>query len=144
MIISYRFYRTKISHSNLNSHRYICTQLTTPSNYMTKPSFFSLLLPRKKLTPYHYWLDNNVNTFSFQFNFLKPSIYDLKTDEDDPSFLPSSQKATHHNPYITFRKHQKPKNYIFVNYKYTSPYTMKHLTTIEHSRITVICETTTL
>ena len=26
----------KISHSNLNSHLYICTQLTTPSNYMTK------------------------------------------------------------------------------------------------------------
>ena len=88
------------------------------------------------MTPYHYWLDNNVNIFSLLFNFLSPSIYDLKTDEVGPSFLSSSQKATHHNTYTTFLKHQKPKNYIFVNYKYTSPYTMTHLYTIDHSRIT--------
>ena len=48
MIISYRFYRTEISHSNLNSHLYICYQLTTPSNYLTKTKTSSLLLPRKK------------------------------------------------------------------------------------------------
>ena len=90
----------------------------------------------KIMTPYHYWLDNNVKTFSPHFIFLRPSIYDPKTDEDDPSFLSSSQKATHHNTYVTFRKHQKPKNYVFVNYKYTSPYTMTHLYTIDHSRKT--------
>ena len=88
------------------------------------------------MTPYHYWLDNDVKIFSHQFNFLRSPIYDLKTDEDDLSFVPSSQKATHHNTYITFLKHQKPKNYIFVNYKYTSPYTVTHLYTIDHSRIT--------
>ena len=88
------------------------------------------------MTPYHYWLDNDFKIFSHQFNFLRSPIYDLKTDEDDLSFLPSSQKATHHNTYITFLKHQKPKNYIFVNYKYTSPYTVTHLYTIDHSRIT--------
>ena len=88
------------------------------------------------MTPYQYWLDNNVKIFSLQFNFLRPSIYDLKTDEDDPSFLSSSPKATHHHTYVTFLKHRKPTNYIFIKQKYTSPYTMTHLYTIDHSRIT--------
>ena len=33
--------------------------------------------------PYQYWLDNCVKIISLQFNFLRPSIYDLKTDESD-------------------------------------------------------------
>ena len=36
--------------------------------------------------PNQYWLDNGVKIFSLQFNFHRPSIYDLKTDESDPSF----------------------------------------------------------
>ena len=88
------------------------------------------------MTPYHYWLDNEGKIFSLQFNFLRPSIYDLKTDENDLSFLSSSQKTTHHHSYTTFLKHEKPKSYIFVNYKYTSLYTMTHLYTIDNSRIT--------
>ena len=51
-------------------------------------------------------------------------------------FLLSSQKAANHNTYITFLKHQKPKNYIFVNYKDTSLYNMTHFYTIDHSRRT--------
>ena len=50
----------------------------------------------KVMGPYQYWLDNGVKLFSLRFNFLCPSIYDLKTDESDPSFLSESQKATHH------------------------------------------------
>ena len=73
--------------------------------YDKNQDFFTSIAA-KILTPYHYWLDNNVNFFSLQFNFLRPSIYDLKTDEDDPSFLSSSQKATHQNTYVTFLKHQ--------------------------------------
>ena len=46
----------------------------------------------KIMGPYQYWLDNGVKFFSLQFNFLRPSIYDLKTDESDPSFLSISQK----------------------------------------------------
>ena len=64
----------------------------------------------KIITPYHFWLDNNVKIFSLQFHFLRSSIYDQKTEEDDPSFPSSSQKATHHNEYITSLKHQKPTN----------------------------------
>ena len=47
--------------------------------------------------PYQYWLDNGVKIFSLQFNVLRPYIYDLKTDESDPSFLSESQKATKSN-----------------------------------------------
>ena len=89
------------------------------------------------MTPYHYWNDNIVKTFPLQVNFLRPSIYDIKPDEDDHSVLSSLQKATHHNTYVTFLKHQKSKNYIFANCKYTSTYTMTyHLYTNDHSRIT--------
>ena len=90
----------------------------------------------KIVTPYHNWLDNLLKIFSLQFNFLRPSIYDLKTEEDDPSFLSLSQQTTPHTTYTTFLKHQKPKNYISVNYIYTSPFNTTHLYTIDHSRIT--------
>ena len=32
----------------------------------------------KTMGPYQYWLDNGVKFFSLQFNFLRPSICDLK------------------------------------------------------------------
>ena len=86
--------------------------------------------------PYQYWLDNAVKILSLQFNFLRPSIYDLKTDESDPSFLSVSQKATHHQTYTKVLQHTKPKNYIFVSYKYTSPFTMANIYTLDHSCIT--------
>ena len=63
--------------------------------------------------PYKYRLDNGVKIFSLQFNFLRPSIYDLKTDESDPSFLSVSQKATHHQTYTEILQHTKPKKITF-------------------------------
>ena len=90
----------------------------------------------KIMAPYQYWLDNGVKIFFLQFNFLRPSIYDSKTDESDPSFLSLSQKASHHQTYTKFLQHTNPQNYLFVNYKYCSPFNMTHLYTINHSRIT--------
>ena len=69
------------------------------------------------MAPYHYLLDNGIKIFSLQFNFLRPSIYDLKTDENDPSFLSTAQKTTHHLTYTRFFQHNKPQNYIFANCK---------------------------
>ena len=88
------------------------------------------------MSHYQYWIDNGVKIFSLQFNFLSPSIYDLKTDENDPSFPSVAQKVTHHRTYTKFLQHTKPQNYTFANYKYTSLFTMTHLYTIDHSRIT--------
>ena len=61
----------------------------------------------KIMGPYQYWLDNGVKIFSLQFNFLHPSIYDLKTDESDPSFLSISRKATHNQTYTKFTQNTK-------------------------------------
>ena len=97
---------------------------------------FFTSIASKIMGPYQYWLDNGVKIFSLQFNFLRPSIYDLKTDESDPSFLSIAQKATHHQTYTKFLQNTKPQNHIFVNYKYTSPFTMTNMYTLDHSCIT--------
>ena len=52
-----------------------------------KDQNFFTSIASKKMTPYHYWLDINVKYFSILFIFLRASIYDLKTDENDPSFF---------------------------------------------------------
>ena len=103
--------------------------------YDKNQDFFTSIAS-KIMGPYQCWLDNGVKIFSLQFNFLRPSIYDLKTNQFDPSFLFVSQKATHHQTYTKFLQHTKPKNYIFVNYKYTSPFTMTNMCNLDHSCIT--------
>ena len=111
-----------------------------PTDYLfhlyDKIKIFFTSIASKIMGPYQYWLDNGVKIFSLQFNFLRPSIYDLKTDESDPPFLSISQKASHHQTYTKFLQHTKPKKYIFVNYKNTSPYTMTNMYTLDHSCIT--------
>ena len=103
--------------------------------YDKNQDFFTSIAS-KIMGPYQYWLDNGVKIFSLQFNFLRPSIYGLKTDESDPFFLSLSQKDTHHQKYTKFLKHTNSKNYSFVNYKYASPFTMTNLYTLDHSCIT--------
>ena len=101
-----------------------------------KSQDFFTSIASKIMGPYQYWLNNGVKIFSLQFNFLRPFIYVLKTDESDPSFLSISQKATHHQTYTNFLQYTKPQNYNFVNYKYTSPFTMTNMYTLDHSCIT--------
>ena len=103
--------------------------------YDKNQDFFTSIAS-KIMGPYQYWLENGVKIFSLQFNFLRPSIYDLKTDESDPSFLSIAQKASHHQTYTKFLQYTKPQNYIFVNYKHTSPFTMTNMYTLDHSCIT--------
>ena len=103
--------------------------------YDKNQDFFTSIAS-KIMGPYQYWLDNGVKIIPLQFNFLRPSIYELKTDESDPSFLSISQKATHHQMYTKFLQHTKPKKYIFVNYKYTSPFTMTNMYSLDHFCIT--------
>ena len=52
---------------------------------------FCTLIASKIMAPYQFWLDNGVKTVSLQFNFQRQSIYDLKTDESDSSFLSLSR-----------------------------------------------------
>ena len=120
------------------------SQLTSlymhPTEYTSKLSdknqdFFTSIVS-KSMAPCQYWLDNGVKIFSLQFTFLRASINDLETDENDPSFLSNAQKTTHRLTYTRFIQHTKPQNYIFANYTYTSPFTMTNLYTIDHTKIT--------
>ena len=80
--------------------------------YDKNQDFFTSIAS-KIMGPYQYWLENGVKIFSLQFNFFRPSKYDLKTDESDPSFLTIAQKATHHQTYTKFLQYTKPQNHIF-------------------------------
>ena len=129
-----------LSHDDFTFKAQLTSLYMHPTDYSfrlyDRNQHFFTSIASKIMGPYQYWLDNGVKIFSLQFNFLRPSVYDLKTDESDPSFLSVSQKATHHQTYTKFLQNTKPKNYIFVNYKYTSPFTMTNIYTLDHSCIT--------
>ena len=129
-----------LSHDNFISKAQLVSLYMYPTDYTfrlyDKNQEFCTSIDSKIMSPYQYWLDNEVEIVSLQFNFLRPSIYDLKTDECGPSFLTVAQKVSYYQTYTQFLEHSKPQNYIFVTYKHTSPYTMTNLYTKDHSRIT--------
>ena len=88
----------------------------------------------KLITPYDWWLNNKVKIFSLQYNFLRPSPYDLRTEENDANFLPYQIKKAHHITYQKFLQYKEPDNYIFFNSKYTSPFTLNSDYLIDHTK----------
>ena len=76
----------------------------------------------KLITPYDWWLKNEVKIFSLQYIFLRPSPYDLRTEENDAKVLPYQIKKAHHVTYQKFLQYKEPGNYLFFNSKYTSPF----------------------
>ena len=103
-----------LSHDDFTFKAQLTSLYMHPTDYSfrlyDKNQDFFTCIASKNMGPYQYWLDNGVKIFSLQFNFLRPSIYDFKTDESDPSFLSVSQKATHYQTYTKFLQHTKPKN----------------------------------
>ena len=103
-------YRVPILSTNRFSFK---SQLTSLYMHTTDYTFklydknqdFFTSIASKIMEPYQFWLENGIKFFSLQFNFLRPSIYDLKTDENDPSFLSTAQKTTHHLTYTRFLQH---------------------------------------
>ena len=89
----------------------------------------------KLITTYDWWLNNKMKIFSLQYNFLRPSPYDLRTEENDANFLPYQIKKTHHITYQKFLKYKEPENYLFFNSKYTSPFTLNPDYLIDHTKI---------
>ena len=88
----------------------------------------------KLITPYDWWLNNKVTIFSLQYNFLRLSPYDLRTEEeDDANFLPYQIKKAHHVTYQKFFKYKEPENYLFFNSKYTSPFTLNSDYLLDHT-----------
>ena len=89
----------------------------------------------KLITPYDWWLNNKVKNFSLQYNFRRPSLYDLRTEENYANFLPYQMKKAHHITYQKFFQYKEPENYIFFNSKYTSPFTFDSEYLIDHTKI---------
>ena len=89
----------------------------------------------KLITAYDWWLSNKVKIFSLQYNFLRPSPYDLRTEENDANFLPYQIKKAQHNTYQKFLQYKEHENYIFFNSKYTSPFTFNSENLIDHTKI---------
>ena len=77
----------------------------------------------KLITPYDWWLNNKMKIFSLQYYFLRPSPYDLRTEEKDANFLPYQIKKAYHLIYQNFLQNKEPQNYLLFNSKYTSPFT---------------------
>ena len=77
----------------------------------------------KLITPYDWWLGKKVKIFSLQYSFLRLSLYDLRTEENDSNFLPYQIKKSHHLSYQKFLQYKEPEKYSFFNPKYTSPFT---------------------
>ena len=87
------------------------------------------------ITLYDWWLNNKVKIFSLHYNFLRPSPYDLRTEENDADLLPYQIKKAHHITYQKFLQHKEPENYLFFNSKYTSPFTFNSDYLIDHTKI---------
>ena len=88
----------------------------------------------KLITPYDWWSSNKVKIFSLQYKFIRPSPYDLRTEENDANFLPYQIKKSHHVSYQKFLHYKEPENYLFFNPKYTSPFTFNSEYLIENTK----------
>ena len=73
--------------------------------------------------------------FYLQYIFLRPSPYDLRTEENDANFLPYQVKKSHHGTYQKFLLYKESDNYLFFNSKYTSPFTLNAEYLIDHTKI---------
>ena len=97
-------------------------------------NYYHTSIASKLITPYDWWLNNKVKMFSLQYNFLRPSTYDLRTEENDANFSPYQIKKSHHMTYQKFLQYREPDNYIFFNSKYTSPFTFNSEYLIDHTK----------
>ena len=69
---------------SFKSQLYFLYMHPTDYTFNDKNQDFFTSIASTIMAPYQYWFDIGVKLFSLQFNFLHPSIYDLKTDESDP------------------------------------------------------------
>ena len=100
----------------LRTHPNFKTKL--PSLYMTPTQYiFRFLQDRnfdhyiayasKTLEELSFWQAKRIRFFQFQFNFLKPTQHDLKTNPNDITTTPSVKKL-HHQTYHLFLEQKHP------------------------------------
>ena len=80
----------------------------------------------RQLFPYDYWITNQQKLFTLQFNLLRPSVFDLHTDDSNSNFHSANKKRVHHETYKRFWEtnpiSSANNNFIFQNRKFTSPF----------------------
>ena len=71
-------------------HSHLTSLYTIPTKYKfiirEFKNDYHTSIASKLITPFDWWLSNKVKTFSLQYNFLRPSPYDLRTEENDANF----------------------------------------------------------
>ena len=48
------------------------------------------------LAPYECWINNNWKFFTLKKSFLRPSVFDLHTEDSNPIFQSVHEKSAHH------------------------------------------------
>ena len=76
----------------------------------------------RQLSQMTFWQSKRIRFFTLQFNFLKPTSFDLSTDISDPETLSLRSRDQHHKTYQTFLDMPSKQNFIYQNHKYTSPF----------------------
>ena len=99
----------------------------TPTNYKFKLTNnrrddHYVAYASRQLNQLTFWQSKRIRFFSLQFNFLKPTPFDLSTDTSDPEILSLRSREQHHQTYSTFLKYPHTQNFIYQNHKYTSPF----------------------
>ena len=121
-IISRHHFTFKSLLISLNMHTSDCSFTLFDKNQ----DFFTTIAS-KIMPPCQYSLENGVKTFSMQFKFLRPSIYNLRTDESDTSFLQKPAIIKH----TKFLQYKKPQNNTFSNYEHTPLSAVTNLNTLD-------------
>ena len=134
MSISYQYFRTTVYLRKRNSILFICIRQTLPPFSMIKPKLFLHQSLRKSFL--HTNLTRQWSNKTFLFNSVLEKI-----DKKRPFSSLICTKSSHHMSYSKFLQHTKPLNYIFDNNKYISPFTMTHLHTLDHSKVTGLLQT---
>ena len=98
-------------------------------------NYYHTSIASKLITLYDWWLNNKVKLFSLQYNFLRPSPYDHRTEENDANFLTYQKKKAHHITYQKLLQYKEPENHIFFSSKYTSPFTFNSECLLDHTKI---------
>ena len=113
---------------SLNMHTSDCS-----FTLFDKHQDFFVSIASKITPPCQYSLENGVKTFSMQFKFLRPFIYNLRTDESVTSFLQKPAIIKHSK----VLQYKKPQNKTFSNYEHTSFFAVTNLYTLDWSKITL-------
>ena len=84
--------------------------------------------------PSEFWTVNNYKTFILQMNFLRPTVFQLQTDDSNPIFQSENKNVSimrHTNFFREYLPLNLTKNFIFQNRNFASPFSFHLLYQLE-------------